>query len=220
MEAIAENLWVMRFPQSLLGAEIGRTVTIVRLASGELVVHSTAPFSANDVAAINALGKVRWMLDATNFHDTFAAKGAAAFPEAVYLAPDGFSFQGKATPLGKVPAEWRGELEVIPLGGMPSLNEHAFFHVPSKTLILADLLFTFGPTASGWTRFLFRFASGIKAYPAMSRLFKAQIKDQASFEDSLKRLLALPFERVIVGHGEIIESGAKAIVARALGQSI
>ncbi len=41
---------------SLMGCRLGRNVTIVRLGSGKLLVHSSAPFSAQDVEAIRELG--------------------------------------------------------------------------------------------------------------------------------------------------------------------
>jgi hypothetical protein len=40
MQRITDNLWLLRYPQSLLGTQIDRTVSAIRLNSGELVVHS------------------------------------------------------------------------------------------------------------------------------------------------------------------------------------
>ena len=54
MKKLAENLWVLPYPLRLLGANFGRMVTIVRLGSGELVIHSTGPFTPADVAGILA----------------------------------------------------------------------------------------------------------------------------------------------------------------------
>src|SRR5688572_7539523 len=54
---IAENLWLLRYPLRLLGTEIGRTVTLIRLHTGELVIHSPAPFSTSDASAVKALGR-------------------------------------------------------------------------------------------------------------------------------------------------------------------
>ena len=46
-----ENLWVLPYPLRLLGANFGRMVTIVRLGSGKLVIHSTGPFTPADSLA-------------------------------------------------------------------------------------------------------------------------------------------------------------------------
>src|SRR5688572_8279859 len=95
MQQLAENLWVMRFPLGLLGTQIGRTVSIIRLRTAELVIHSTAPFTPGEVDAICKLGSPRWLLDATRFHDTFARLGHAMFPTSAYLAPEGFAVPGE-----------------------------------------------------------------------------------------------------------------------------
>ena len=53
---LAENLWLLAYPLKMLGADLRRNVTLIRLRSGKMVIHSTAPFSQDDVAAIRALG--------------------------------------------------------------------------------------------------------------------------------------------------------------------
>lgn len=222
MTTVAENIRVMRFPHSLLGTQLGRTVTVITLQSAATVVHSTAPFSPADVREISAHGQPVTLLDATLFHDTFARAGRAAFPQARYLAPEGFAkLSGIATEtLPPIFPEWRGELEVMRLEGMPKVREHVCLHVPTRTLIVADLVFNFGPSATRWTRFFFRHVSGIRSYPGVSRIFRAMIRDRAAFAQSVRRMLEWDFDRVIVGHGEIIEAGGKDRLAAALAPVI
>ena len=49
---------------------------------------------------------------------------------------------------------------------------------------------------------------------AFFRLF--MLRDKAAFENSLKVLLALDFERLVVAHSEPIERDAKRVVEEAL----
>ena len=81
---LAENLWLLAYPLKMLGADLRRNVTLIRLRSGKVVIHSSAPFSAEDVAAIRALGEPGWLLDGILRHDTFAQEGRAAFPGIPY----------------------------------------------------------------------------------------------------------------------------------------
>src|SRR5687767_8038131 len=125
MQRVADNIWVKRFPLSLFGTRIGRTTTVIRLRSGELAIHSTAPFTASDVNAIGALGRPAWLVDATLLHDTFSNDGQAAFPGIPYFVPEGFPIFGIAssahrhiTALRTPPLAWRNELYVLQLGGM------------------------------------------------------------------------------------------------------
>jgi hypothetical protein len=211
VEQIADNLWVLRYPLTLLGAKIGRSVTVIRLASGKLIVHSTAPFSADDVAVIRALGEPAWLLDVSRFHDSFRKEGRSAFPDIPYLVPHGFPDAEKlrAGSLDKIPPEWSGEVEVRRIDGMPQVNEHAVFHVPSGTLIVADVLFNFGEHTTGWTRFFAKTLMRLPGMMGMSLVFRLMIRDRAAFRESLRDIFSWDFDRVVVGHGEAIPNHGK-----------
>ncbi len=217
MKPLAENLWLLRYPLTLLGADLNRNVAVMRLSSGDLVIHSSGPFTPEDVAAIDALGRPRWIMDVMARHDTFAKEGRAAFPEATYLAPEGFSETvGFPTqPLVNQP-EWNGEVEVMLLEGVPSMKEHVVLHRPTRTLIVADLMFNFGSSASVWTHALMFAAVGAKHHPGMARSMRLTVKDKTALRASLAQMMIWDFDRLIVGHGEEIDSGAKSKVAEAL----
>jgi hypothetical protein len=65
-------------------------------------------------------------------------------------------------------------------------------------------------------RNFFRVVGGIRSHPGMSRLFKFLVRDRAAFSSSIQHLMQWDFDRLIVGHGEIIEARAKERVAAAL----
>lgn len=218
MNPIAENLWLLQYPLSILGTSHGRNVTVIRLRSGKLILHSMAPFTAPDIAAIQALGQPAWLVESMLLHDTYAKEGHELFPSLPFLGPPGFSDIVKfpTLPLLPTPPEWHGEVEVFPIEGAPMLKEHAFLHVPTRTLIVADLVFNFSPDERGWNRFFHRHIAGFKRYPGMSRIFKLCIKDRPAFQASMAKILDQDFDRLIVGHGHIIETHAKSLLRRAL----
>ena len=162
MTPLAENVWLIRYPLPKLGADLRRNVTLLRLHSGKLVIHSTGPFTAADVASISALGEPGWLVDSMLDHDTYANEGRTAFPLIPYLAPPEFSkdLDFPTANILPAPAEWGEELQVIELQGMPTTREHIFFHAPSRTLIVADLIFNFGDDEPLWTELLLRVAVG------------------------------------------------------------
>lgn len=217
MRRIAENLWIMEYPLSLLGGHQGRVVTVIRLTSGKLIIHSTGPFGSDDVARIRALGEPAWLVDAMLRHDTFAKDGRAAFQGIPYLAPESFSKSAgvETQPLLPTLAEWHPEVQVAMVAGMPDVLEHVFLHVPSRTLVVADLVFNFLP-AKGWTSFMRRTLMGVKESPDSARLYPLLVKDRLSYELSMAKILAWDFDRIIVGHNEPVESNGKERLKRAL----
>ncbi len=151
-------------------------------------------------------------------HDTFARAARAVFPDIPYLAPDGFAkLSGVPTqPLSPPPTAWAGEIEVLKVDGLRKINEHAFFHRASRTLVLADLLFHFPADSRGWSRF---FAQRIMRLPRLfgiSAFFRLMIRDREAFALSMRKMLEWDFEQIVVGHGEAIQNDAKTTFAQAL----
>ena len=214
MLQIAENLWLQHYSLTLLGLQIGRNVSVIRLASGQLIIHSTAPFTAADAAKIRTLGEPAWLLDVTRFHDSCAREGRSAFPDIPYLVPATFPKRDelRATAFGEPPAEWAGEVELRKIDGMPNVQEHAVFHRASRTLIVADLLFNFPEDASWWTKLVARWIMRLPRLVGMSGVFRSMIRDREAFRRSMDDIFLWDFDRVIVGHGSIVETNGKSLL--------
>ncbi|BCX48081.1 nuclear protein Qri2/Nse4 [Haloferula helveola] len=212
MKKLSENLWLFSFPLKILGVDIRRNVTIIRLASGKLLIHSTAAFTDSDRQQIEELGEPGWLIEGMIDHDTFSAKGHQSFPDLPFYAPLGFAerVDFKVENLLDPPAEWSDEIRVLPLEGAPKMREQVFFHQPSGTLIVCDLLFHFPEIHSLWAKLLLTPTLGRNPAPAFSRRLKASVKDRAAFEESLREIINLPIQRIIPGHGEVLEHEAKA----------
>ena len=212
---LAPNLWLLAYPLKMLGVNLGRNVTIIRLNAGKLIIHSTAPFTSPDVAAIRELGEPEWIVDTLLRHDTFAAQGRVAFPSARYLAPEGFSKDPglRIEPLVPPPAEWTEEVAVASVEGAPEFGEIVTLHRPTRTLIVADLIINFVGEQNLWAKLLLRIAAvGGKHDPGMTVPFKKAIRDEAAFAASLRTILSWDFDRIIVGHGTPIPAGGKEIL--------
>ena len=221
-EPRGDSIWVKHVPFSVLGAPLGKTTTVMRLKDGDLVIHSAAPLEAEDVAAVYELGRPRWLMEGSRMHDTFALSMRALFPEATYLLPPRFPLSVEAlAPAEKLkakalPESWRGEVEVERIGGVPAVEEHAVWHRPSGTVILSDLVFNLTLAPGERVPFFLRWVSGIKEFPATSRLVKLATKDKQAVARSIDRILAWDFERVVVGHGEIMAVNAKDLLKETL----
>ena len=79
----------------------------------------------------------------------------------------------------------------------------------NDTLIVADLVFNYRNAPSLWTKLLLYPAMGTRHAPGMSKRFRGAITDKEAFRKSLETILRWDFGRIIVGHGQVIESDGK-----------
>lgn len=215
---IAQGVAVMQYPLRAFGIDFQRNVTLLRLPDGRLVIHSTAPFEFEDVKAIRRFGEPAWLVDATLMHDTFAKAARLAFPGLSYFAPADFAKANGATtqPLSALPRDWDGEIDVLRIEGLRKVEEHAFFHRVSRTLILADLFFHFPPETRGWPRFFVQRIMRLPRLVGISLFFRLMIRDKRLFAQSMRSLLDWDFERILVAHSEPILQDARSLFRRAL----
>jgi hypothetical protein len=216
IEKIASSVFTLRYPLKLLGASLGRVVTIFRLKSGQVVLHSTGPFTKEECSLISEIGEVQAIVEVTNFHDTFSDAAMTQFAHCRYFAPSGFPLEKalKPEPIENGKEIWGDELRWELLAGAPRLNEWACFHPASKTLVVADLLFNCRP--DDFIGKVFFAVAGIRGWPGNCRLFRLCIRDRGALESSINRVLAWDFDRLIVAHGTPVERNAKHVFTAAI----
>jgi hypothetical protein len=164
------------------------------------------------------LGDVRHFTAPSRMHDGFWPEWFEHFKGAEFSAAPGLVKEHPELPFTMKLADVRpgvpgGELQARLMRGMPVVNEFVFLHLASRTLIVADLVFNLDPP-DFMSRILLRL-NGALGRPTPSRMFKMAIRDRAAFRESLDTVLAWDFDRVIVGHGENIASGGRAVLREA-----
>lgn len=218
LRALAPDLWVAERRQRFYGLEVGTRMTVIRLADGSLLLHSPVSLDAGLRAELDAIGRVRFVVAPNRVHHLYAGRVADAYPEARLWVGPGVERKRPdlvhVAVLGDVaPAEWRGQVDQVFFAGRPYENEVVFFHRASRTLILCDLAFNFGPRTATPTRWLMRL---IRSYGRFgpSMLDPWLIRDRAAARESLQRILAWDFDRVIVAHGDVLEHGGHDALGR------
>jgi len=216
---IAPDLWVATQPFSFLGLEIGSRMTVVRLPSGGLVLISPIELSISHRQALDHLGEVQHIVAPNLFHHLFMEGTQEIFPEAKTWGVAGLPqkrpdlrFDALLTESGS----FEDTLDYLPFQGFASIlpsgielaHETVFYHRPSRTLILTDTSFNFDET----NRFPVRLAGWIGgSYKNLSpsRLEKWGTRDKEAVEVSVREVLKWDFDRVIPGHGSVVETGGK-----------
>jgi hypothetical protein len=218
---LADDVALISFPWRTLGIDFKRNVTLLHLGDGRVIIHSSARFTGQDVAAIRRFGQPKWLVEATLMHDTFAKEGHQAFPDLRYLAPEGFAEASgiSTTSLCPPPSDWTGEIDVFKIDGVRS-TEYALFHRRSRTLVVADLFFSLPQDIRGWPRFFVRHFMRLPRLFGVSAFFRLfAVRDKEAFKRSVSALLALDFERLVVAHSEPVDKDAKRVVEQALRDS-
>ena len=103
---------------------------------------------------------------------------------------------------------------MIPLEGVPFLDETLLYHRPTETLFGADVVLR----ADELDHWSWRFAARITGCYKRVRVppdVKKQVADKAAAARALHVLQALPIKRLIVGHGGVIEQAPLAQLVEA-----
>jgi hypothetical protein len=211
LRELAKDLWVADRPQRFYGLEVGTRMTVMRLADGSLLLHSPVALDAELRRELDAIGRVRFSVAPNRVHHLYAGKVAEAYPEARLWVGPGLERKRPdlrfAGVLGdEAPAEWKGQVDQVFFRGRPYENEVVFFHRASRTLILCDLAFNFGPHAAAATRLLMRLLQSYGRF-GPSKLDPLLIRDRRAARQSLELILRWDFDRVVVAHGDVLESG-------------
>jgi hypothetical protein len=195
-----------------------RSTALCRTDGGVVLVGPTS-FDARAIDFIDELGPVRALVAPNRLHYLSLAAASARWPNArVYLAP------GLASKLAGVRADETlsetatqlgPDLTLVGIDGAPALGELAVFHRPSQTLVVTDLVFNV-TAPMGWLTPLVLRAVGVHRRLAQGRELRLLVKDRAAAAASARRLLALPFERLVMAHGEVVGTDARGQLEAAL----
>jgi hypothetical protein len=211
LHLLAQDLWVAERPQRFFGLEVGTRMTVIRLADGSLLLHSPIPLDPDLRRELDAIGPVRFAVAPNRVHHLYAGKVAEAYPGTRLWVGPGLEKKRpdlvfEAVLGDEAPAEWKGQVDQVFFRGRPYENEVVFFQRASRTLILCDLAFNFGPRSAAPTRWLMRL---IRSYGRFgpSKLDPLLIRDRRAARQSLERILGWDFDRVVIAHGDVLESG-------------
>jgi len=219
--SVAPDLWslerLLRMPG---GPRLPTRTTIVRLASGGLLVVSPPPSEPGGLEAIDALGPVEEILVPNSFHYLYAPAFAARHPGAKLRVAPGLPARVPDFP----PAEeiaaatvspWGTGIEHRVLGPVRGVSEVALFHRASVTLVVTDLAFHVRRYQSALERVAWRLL-GVPAGFGPSRSARlVLLRDRAAVAAFLAEVLEWPFRHVLVAHGEPLEDHAHETFRRA-----
>lgn len=208
------DLWSAEYTLAWIGGMVPIPVrtAVIRLADGRLILHSPGPIDAGLRAELDALGRVAFVV-VPKMHGRFTQEAMRAWPDALRLAaPEpparrrDVRFQGSLA--DRPPDAWAGQVETHLVRGF-RLGEVVLFHRASRSLVITDLCFHVQRSPSAMTRAFCR-ANGMWRRFGPSRLIRLlAVSDRAALARSVERILAWDFERIVPGHGDVVELGGR-----------
>ena len=221
LEQLAEELWGWEHDLFMPGGIHfrGRT-TVVRLPDGGLWLLSPNPIDDRRAEELAGLGPVRHLVAPNKLHHVHLGDVAARYPDAVLWAAPGLAakradLRFDATLDDVPPDAWAGHIDQVAVRGASWLDEVVFMHRPSGTLLVTDLVFNIYGCRGLLTPLVLRMAGAWRRL-AQSRLVRRSVDDRAAFRDSGRRVMALPFDKVVMAHGRpLLENDAEGRSPRA-----
>lgn len=223
-EYIRDQIWILEYPVRFGGMDLYARTTIIKLDNGELIVHDPCKIDEAVKSEIDALGTVKFIIAPGSYHHLFIEDFQAKYPDAeTYLCPGlerkrpGLKFDWI---LGDKPdSRWGSVLDQVLIRGTRYIWEVVFFHKPSKTLVLVDLLENIGDDyrhKTGvllrfWWKCVFRMWNNPKAAPE----YQMGWGDKRLVRGGLTKILGWNADRIIIAHGENVEHDVDSVLRAA-----
>jgi hypothetical protein len=213
LQPIAQDIWYVPHHFTAVGIRLSSRMTVVRLRGNRLWLHSPVPISRQVREQLDALGQVAFIVAPNKAHHLFLEDCALAFPEAQVFAAPGLLRKrpelSGVRELGAVPEpEWNDELGQVLVEGIPIVNETAWYHRASRTLVLTDLCQWWQGDMPISSR-LYATLTGVRRRLAVPYTVRLVVKDRPALARSVHKIFEWDFERVVVAHNAIVEQHAR-----------
>ncbi len=224
LKPVAENVWIVDSgPLSFGPFLLPVRMTAIRLASGEMWLHSPTRFDEALKRSVEAIGPVRHLVAPNIAHWSYLKDWQERCPQATTWAAPKLRERAKDVRLDRdladaPPEPWAGEIEQVVVPGAFGFREVAFFHKATRTLLLTDLIVNLEadktpPLTRAFAQLTGTLSPNGRA-PAYLRLLLRMAGEPA--KAAARRLLACAPERVIFAHGRWFERDGTRELRRAL----
>jgi hypothetical protein len=224
---IAAGIWIVDAqPIRAGGMPLPVRMTILRLSSGDLLLHSPIQFSQELKHSIEELGPIRHLVAPSMGHWMFLPAWQQACLAAKTWAVRGLRERSQVRAAGiridedlidMPPQVWAEDLDQV-LFQAPIFSEVDFFHRESRSLVLTDIVLNVEPETLPSMGRLVGGMLGILAPNGRAPLYvRSLLKlNRSQAAQAAARLISFAPERVIFTHGTWFRDGATEQLRRSL----
>lgn len=217
LQQVDTNIWVFDGPAvSFYGFDYPTRMVVARIDGG-LWLWSPIELTPPLREAVDTLGPVRWITSPNKLHHLFLPPWMQAYPDADAYAPPGLAEKREdidfAATLGDEPVDpWAPDIEHVIVHGSV-MEEVIFFHRPSSTCIVGDLIQRHEPKSfSGWKAAVMKLDGMMGEEGSTPREWRATFVDRSGARAALKTALGWEPERLVIAHGTCaMEDGAEVL---------
>ena len=200
---LVDDVWTDTRAAKFFGVECGSRMTVVRLASGGLFVHSPVALDADTRSQVDALGEVRAVVAPSIFHHLHVVGWMSAYPKAHFAACPGLEWKRPDLAWSSVMADqahpiWAGEIEQVYFSARRE-NEVDFYLPRRRLLIVADAMLNLSTLSDPTTRVVAKIM-GNRA-PGVGWVEPFMVRDRKVARRQVDRMLAWDFDPVVLSHG-------------------
>ena len=228
LKPVATDLWIVDSgPHYAMGIPLPVRTTVVRLSGGEVWLHSPTRYDDRLRKEIEELGPIRHLVAPNVAHWSYLKDWQARCADVLtWAAPatrDRLPVKASGVvidrDLGASPPDaWASDIDQIIVAGGFGVNEVAFLHRPTRTLIVTDLVQNFEPDRLPLPMRLLARLAGVMAPDgkAPAHLRFAINRKKAFAASAAQRMIDWAPERVVFAHGRWFETDGTAQLRRSL----
>ena len=202
-------------------------MTVVRLANGDLFLHSPIKFDERLAKELCALGTPRHLVSPNQFHYAHIGEWAKAFPDTITWASPRVRQRARARHVdvdfkrdleASPPEEWHREIDQLLFPG-GYFKEFIFFHKASRTLILTDAIINIelDKISEPW-----RTATKLTGmyYPRGQIFFGMRLPllvQRRKAKAAIGSIHSWQPQRIVLSHGRCFDADADKVIRRIFG---
>jgi len=217
---LGEDIWIVDGPTiDFYRIPFPTRMTVIRLANGDLFLHSPIAYTEALAEELKRLGTIRHLVSPNWIHYAYIADWQRHCPDTVAWASPGVRERAQSREveitfdrdLEDAPAtDWAGEIDQLIVRGSKAHTEVVFFHQKSQTLVLTDLIENMhAKDLPLWVR-PFAWVAGILAPNGKMPLdiWMSFSGNRDKLRDALTRMLDWQPNIVVLAHGDILRENA------------
>ena len=222
LTAVAPDLWIAEGPTvSFLGFPYSTRMAVVRLAHGELWAWSPIQLGEELKREVDALGPVRHVVSPNKLHHLYMGEWAKAWPDAKLYASPGLArkrpdlrFDSELT--DEANPAWLDDIDQVIFRSL-AMDEVVFFHRPSRTALITDLVQKFDPALlHGWRAWFMKLDDLVGPDGSTPREWRLAFWNRNAARRALQKALAWNPERLIIAHGVWVPDNGREVLRRSL----